>query len=124
MISLLADLMAGRHSSTTLAIASRDAESDLFPSYLHLHSRQTRLKLMDPFAKGTFARAEAARVLEDGANAVAVERADARMDNFMMDLLDIFFMICDDVVFLPSGSIDRGIRHTTGMMCSHLFSYP
>jgi hypothetical protein len=61
-------------------------------------------------------------VLEEGANAVAVERADARMDNFMVDLLDIFFMICDDVVFLPSGSIDRGIRHTTGMMCSHLLS--
>mmetsp|Transcript_1368 Transcript_1368/g.3040 ORF Transcript_1368/g.3040 Transcript_1368/m.3040 type:complete len:95 (+) Transcript_1368:1437-1721(+) len=34
-------------------MASNDSEVALSPSYLHRHSRQTRLKLILPFASGT-----------------------------------------------------------------------
>merc|ERR1719384_1263350 len=50
VISSEIPLMEGRYSSTTLAIASRDAEVALSPSYLHLHSRHTRLKDIAPLA--------------------------------------------------------------------------
>ena len=46
-------LICGRYSSTTLAMDSKEAESDLSPLYLHRHSRQTRLKDMLPLASGT-----------------------------------------------------------------------
>lgn len=51
--SSLIFLSSGRYSSTTLEMASRLAEVSLSPSYLHRHSRQTRLKDMAPLAKGT-----------------------------------------------------------------------
>lgn len=46
-------LIFGRYSSTTLAMASRDSESALFPVYLQRHSRHTRSNDMDPLARGT-----------------------------------------------------------------------
>merc|ERR550532_2318806 len=44
---------AGRYSSTTLAIASSEGESALFPVYLQRHSRHTRSNDIAPLARGT-----------------------------------------------------------------------
>jgi len=72
----LAFLISGRSSSTTFAIASKDSDVDLSPSYLHRHSRQTRLKLMAPFAKGTSANAVLERTFwMAGAKAYHFERS-------------------------------------------------
>lgn len=90
MISPLTFLISGRTSSTTFAIASSDSEVDLSPSYLHLHSRQTRLKLMDPLANGTLLRAVKERMPDEGANAATVASLVARMESFIIDyLLDL-----------------------------------
>ena len=80
------DLIWGRYSSTTLAMASRDSESDLSPVYLHRHSRQTRSKDMDPLARGTpsdMIVEVRAKVAELGANAVAVAAKAAKSGSFI-----------------------------------------
>jgi hypothetical protein len=53
VISFDAFLISGKNSSTALAISSKLLEVALSPSYLHLHSRQTRLNDMAPLANGT-----------------------------------------------------------------------
>jgi hypothetical protein len=84
VMSALAFLISGSISSTTLAIASRLSDVPLSPSYLHLHSRQTRLKDMAPLARGTLSAAWAEEDARDvrredepgtGANADADARA-------------------------------------------------
>ena len=95
MISLLTALISARTSSTAFATASSDSEVDLSPSYLHLHSRQTRLKLMDPLAKGTSLRAVEERMLDEGANAATVARVEARMESFILITYWIFY--CDNM---------------------------
>merc|ERR1740125_29545 len=54
LASLEAFFTSGRYLSTTLEMASKDSESDLSPLNLHLHSRHTRSKDMDPLARSTF----------------------------------------------------------------------
>ena len=52
LISPEAFLISGSFSSNTLEIASKLSEVLLSPSYLHRHSRQTRLKDIAPLAFG------------------------------------------------------------------------
>merc|ERR1719469_1725485 len=84
--SALAFLISGNRSSTTFAIASREAESLLFPSYLQRHSRHTRLKDIEPLARGTSAMAvECWRPTKaGGANADAEARSTVRTAVFML----------------------------------------
>ena len=51
--SLEVALIAGKYSSTSLLMASRDSEVALSPVYLHLHSRHTLSNDMAPLARGT-----------------------------------------------------------------------
>lgn len=80
VISLEAFLISGKNSSTALAMASKLGEVPLSPSYLHLHSRQTRLKDMAPLAKGTDSadRAEDRSMEGAGAKADAVAAKTAK----------------------------------------------
>lgn len=66
----LAFLISGKSSSTTLEIASRLSESDLSPSYLQRHSRQTRLNDIAPFASGTSYKVVSLRAIGCGAKAL------------------------------------------------------
>jgi len=85
VISSLASLMLGRYLSTALAIASRLSESDLSPVYLQRHSRHTRLKDMEPFAKGTSKSAvEGLLTALEGAKAAAEAKTEARMESFII----------------------------------------
>lgn len=68
-------------------MASRDSESDLFPVYLHRHSRHTRSKDMAPLANGT----DSDMIVEErvnvgvlGANAVAVAAKAAKSGSFIV----------------------------------------
>ena len=95
-------------NSSTITHTSNDSEVALSPSYLHRHSRQTRLKLILPFASGTspsaIFNAEDETEEEMGAKADTEEQDDEAVAATRIDDKKNFMVAVEGGVCICKGS--------------------